>query len=272
MPEPIRVMSFNIRYGTAADGENSWKQRRELVFQTIREYEPDLLGLQEVLAFQAEELREALSDYEFVGVGRDDGQQAGEFGPIMYRKRVFLLVRAGHFWLSEKPEWPGSVGWDAALPRIVTWVRLAYKQSPQNKIYILNTHFDHQGVRARLESAKLVRRLVESLAGQPFIVLGDFNCGPGTPAHDELMAERGNLAELTDPFVLLRADTAGSATYHAFRGTVEGKRIDWILHNRRFQPSMVEIIHRCFNSRYPSDHYPVTATLRLLSATRWGVM
>jgi len=272
MPEPIRVMTFNIRYGTASDGENAWEHRRALVSDTIRTYDPDVLGLQEVLAFQAAELIDALPEYVFVGVGRDDGGEGGEFCPIMVRKSRFALLEAGHFWLSKRPEEPGSVGWDAALPRITTWVRLRYRRHPLNEIHVLNVHFDHRGKQARLESAKLVRLFADAKAGTPIIVTGDFNCGPGSEPYRALTRASGNLAELHDPHVLLGRNETDVGTYHGFHGNRSGKRIDWILHNRRFEPVETMIDRRSANGRYPSDHFPVTATLRLLAATRWGVL
>jgi len=270
MPEPIRVMTFNIRYGTAEDGENAWPHRRQLVFDTIRANDPDVFGLQEVLAFQGAELTEALPEYVFVGVGRDDGADKGEFCPIMFRKKRFTLLESGHFWLSEQPEQPGSVGWDAALPRIATWVRLGYRNRAFNEIYMLNVHFDHQGSKARLESAKLVRLFVEAKAGQPIVVMGDFNCGPRSEPYRELTRAAGNLAELRDPYVKLGRTERDAGTFNDFRGNRSGERIDWILHNRRFEPLDIAIDRRDFDGRYPSDHFPVTATLRLLPATRWG--
>lgn len=269
MPPPFRVMTFNIRYGTADDGEDSWPQRRAHVLTTIRDYEPDILGLQEVLAGQADELTAALPAYGFVGVGRDDGERAGEFAPLMYRRSEFQLVRAGYFWLSERPDRPGVAGWDAACPRIVTWARLRCRRAPANEVHVINTHFDHRGERARAESAKLLRKLSDSMAGTPVIVLGDFNCGPDSEPYRVLARESGNLAELLDAWVLLNLPETGTGTYHGFRGRRDGARIDWILHNRRFRPRASEIVHRQFDGRYPSDHFPVTATLELLPATKW---
>jgi endonuclease/exonuclease/phosphatase family metal-dependent hydrolase len=269
MPPPFRVMTFNIRYGTADDGANSWPHRREHVLTTIRDYDPDILGLQEVLASQADELRAAFPKYGFVGVGRDDGERAGEFAPVMFRRSEFQLVRAGYFWLSERPERPGVLGWDAACPRLVTWVRLRCVRSPANEIQVINTHFDHRGERARLESARLIRKLVDSLAGTPIILMGDFNCGPGSDPYRALTAETGNLAELLDARVLLNQPETDTGTYHAFRGGRAGERIDWILHNRRFRPQAADIDQRQFDGRYPSDHFPVTATLELRAATKW---
>lgn len=272
MPAPVRVMSFNIRYGTAEDGEDHWDARRELVFQTIRANEPDVVGLQEVLAFQAHELREALPDYEFIGVGRDDGRNQGEFVPIMFRRKVFQLVDCGHLWLSEETDRPGLKGWDAACPRMLTWVRLGFKRNPLNSTYVINTHFDHVAQRARLESARIVRQMTDALGGKPVIVMGDFNCAPGSPPHEVLTEDRGNLAELKDSYAELRHPEVNAGTFNAFRGDCTGARIDWILFNRRFEVLQAGIDRRHFDGRYPSDHFPVTATLRLCPATDTGAM
>ena len=272
MPEPIRVMSFNIRYGTADDGDNRWELRRQLVFQTIRAYDPDIIGFQEVLGSQARELCDALPDYEFVGVGRDDGWKRGEFAPIMFRRKLFKAVDCGYLWLSERPDRPGVKGWDAACPRMLTWVRLGFKRRPLNSVYVVNTHFDHVGKRARLESAEIVRRMVESLGGKPIIVTGDFNCPPGSAPYEILTEDRLNLAELRDTYALVGEVEDGQATFHGFGGLRLGKRIDWILFNRRLEVFEAAIDRREFGGRYPSDHFPVTATLRLKPATDSGAM
>jgi endonuclease/exonuclease/phosphatase family metal-dependent hydrolase len=272
MPAPICVMTFNIRYGSAPDGENAWSARRELVFETIRANDPDVIGLQEVLDFQARELRAALPDYELVGVGRDDGADRGEAVPVMYRRELLQLVDCGYVWLCEQTDRPGVKGWDAACPRMLTWVRLGFRRSPLNSVYVINTHFDHVGAQARLESARIVRRMTDALGGRPIIVLGDFNCGPGSPPYEVLTEDRGNLAEMRDAHVALGLDEVASGTFNAFRGQRSGRRIDWVLFNRRFEVLRSAIDRRSLRGRYPSDHFPVTATLRLLPATDTGAM
>jgi len=264
VPGPFRVLSFNIRYAAADDGPNIWELRRDLVVETIRNQKADILGLQEVLASQAAELRAALPEYGFVGVGRDDGAEQGEFVPIFYRRQRFTLVDYGYFWLSEHPEQPGSVGWDAALPRMATWVRLRFKDAPLTDVHVVNVHLDHRGGRARTESAKLIRRLVESLGGQPLVVLGDFNCPPGSEPYWILTEERSHPTALHDAFAALPAAEGG--TYHAFTGTPREGRIDWILVSRDIEPSEAVIDRSQRGGRYPSDHFPVAATLRLRAA------
>jgi endonuclease/exonuclease/phosphatase family metal-dependent hydrolase len=269
MPAPLRVMSFNIRYANPDDGPDAWEPRRPLTLRVIREYDPDVLGLQEVLAGQAEDLLAGLEGYDFVGVGRDDGHLRGEMVPILYRRNRFQLVAGGHIWLSSEPERPGSIGWDAACPRMATWVRLRFLDSPLNEVVVVNTHLDHRGRAARRESAQLLRRLTDSLSGSPLILMGDFNCGPDSSPYFTLTRAAGNLAELTDAHA---GDPrlAGQGTYHGFRGRAEGARIDWILHNRRFETVSAEIIQTHEWPRQPSDHFPVTATLRLLPVTKWS--
>src|SRR5437764_4836016 len=151
-PAILRVMSFNVRYGTAPDGPDHWDKRKPLFFATIRAYGPDLLGMQEVIAAQADELQQELSGYGFIGTGRDDGKRRGEYSPLMFRKDRFELIESGQYWLSETPEQVASKGWDAALPRIVTWAKLKDRASGRPLLWI-NTHWDHVGNKARVESA-----------------------------------------------------------------------------------------------------------------------
>lgn len=271
MPPAVRVMTFNIRYGTADDGANRWEARAALVVETIRANDPDILALQEVLAFQADQLRDKLPGHEFIGVGRDDGERGGEMAPIMFRRSKFSLVAGGHYWLSPRSDQPGSVGWDAALPRIVTWARLKFVSHPLNEIYVLNTHFDHEGVTARLESARLLRRVIESIGGQPVLLVGDFNCGPGSPPYRVLTEDRRNAMEMYDAHSA-SAPSRGSGTYHGFHGARDGERIDWILHNHRWRVCDTGVDTRMYGTRYPSDHFPVTATVELVAVTRFGAM
>lgn len=272
MPDPIRVMSFNIRVGTANDGVNRWESRRELVAETIAAYEPDVLGLQECLAFQGQYLDEKLRNYAFVAAGRGDGRLQGEMVPIFYNTRTFRLVAHGHLWLSEQPGRPGSLGWDAALPRMLTWARLRYRRSPLNVITVINTHFDHKGRRARVESARIVRSMAEMLGGKPVIVLGDFNAGPDSEVHRILTEDRGNRAELCDVYAWLNNPEIGAGTYNGFDTSSTSERIDWILSNRRFEPLHAGIDRSSRDGRVPSDHFPVMATLRLIAVHTSGAL
>jgi len=232
--------------------------------------EPDVLAIQEAVWPQVSELRKALPEYGVVGVGGQDGARAGEFVPVFYRKARFTLTDQGHFWLSETPSRPGSVGWDAAAPRVVTWATLRFNDLPWRSVRIVNVHLDPQGERARIESAKLLRRTVESLGGQPLLVVGDFNCTPGSSPYRILTEQKGNLTALRDahatgPALPSRVSYAsvGSGTYHGFSGQAYGGRIDWILFNRQFDAVKAEIDRERVDGRYPSDHFPVIAEVRL---------
>jgi len=272
-PDTLRVMSFNVRYGTAADGANAWEARRDLVASTIESFDPDVLGLQECLGFQAEHIADAMPGHGVVGVGRDDGADAGEMCAILYREDRFELLDAGHFWLSLTPDVVASVSWDSALTRMATWVRLRVLSAPARDLFVLNTHFDHVGVQARLQSARLVRERVAALAGASHVVvLGDFNApadaqieGPyavltGADGSAERPTAR---SPLVDTFRAAHPDAVGDeGTFHGFRGVSTGARIDWILASRTLAVVGAAIDRTNADGRYPSDHYPVTAVLR----------
>lgn len=175
MSNRLRVISYNIRYNNPRDGSNGWPYRKERVAALLQNYAPDLIGLQEVLKDQLDDLVARLPAFAWVGLGRDDGQTAGEYAPIFYRRDRFDLVRAGNFWLSETPHQPGTLGWDADCVRIATWARLHHKASG-NTLLMLNTHFDHQGEQAQVESALLLRRFLNDPAQRiPALITGDFN-------------------------------------------------------------------------------------------------
>ena len=258
---PIRVMSFNIRYGTASDGENHWDQRHELVAQTIRNFNPDLLGTQECLAFQADFLKEHFPGYDFHGVGRDDGSSTGEMTAIFYRTDRFERLDAGHFWLSETPEVPGSVSWDSALTRMCSWVKLRDRGHGGGELFFFNTHFDHRGVIMRRESARLLSKMIPAIAGDsPVILTGDFNA----PAQ----------SGLDEPYTLLTKNLADTyrtinprpgpeeGTFGAFSGLTNGPRIDWILVTRHVRTIKAGIDRSQREGRYPSDHFPITAIVK----------
>jgi endonuclease/exonuclease/phosphatase family metal-dependent hydrolase len=251
-PLSVRVMSFNIRYDNPKDGEDRWEKRREMLLDTVRAYNPDLLGMQEVLASQADFLREKLPDYGFCGGGRDDGERKGEFSPVMFRKDRFELLASGQWWLSPNPEKVGSKGWDAALPRIVTWARLK-ERAGGTTFLLFNTHWDHMGVGARVESGKLMRRLID-----------DFNSTEDSPQYATLTAGDDAGVRLTDAYREIHPKRQpDEASFHAFKGGREGSRIDWILHSAHWTAKDASIDHTQKDGHYPSDHYPVTAELEL---------
>jgi endonuclease/exonuclease/phosphatase family metal-dependent hydrolase len=262
----VRVMSFNIRYGTARDGENRWDNRREFVVETIRAFDPDLLGTQETLGFQRDYLAEKLPGYAVLGVGRDDGAERGEMMALYFKRDRFEKLDGGHFWLSETPEKPGSKSWDSSLPRMVTWVRLRDRHRPDAQpISFFNTHFDHQGPQARLESAKLLRaRLAAAAKDSLCIVTGDFNAGEGSPPYRALFETMGETGSpVVDSFRVQhpqRGDREG--TFSGFDAKeVRGSRIDWIGMSAGWTVSAAAIDRTAREGRTPSDHFPVTAIL-----------
>jgi endonuclease/exonuclease/phosphatase family metal-dependent hydrolase len=266
----LRVMSSNVRYGTADDGPDAWPVRRERLRDCWREQQADIVGTQEMLPFQAKYLQEQFPEYAYVGRSREPENTEGEQCGIYYRHARFTELEQGHFWLSETPEVPGSRGWDAALPRMATWLKL-YDRQKQRTLVVVNTHFDHRGEEARRESAALLARRIRQWLGEyPILITGDFNCGPDSPGYAELTrpqpATVATLAanrSLLDTYVAQHPGaTQDTGTFHGFRGGKESSRIDWILVSEPFQVLQAEIIHWQSEGRYPSDHYPVTARLR----------
>jgi endonuclease/exonuclease/phosphatase family metal-dependent hydrolase len=277
-PSPdLRVMSFNIRYATPRDipSGNAWPQRKELVFKTIEAFDADVMGLQEVLPTQGEELKTRFAaTHDFIGVPRNDGKAAGEMVPVLFRRERFEKVRDGTFWLSATPDVVGSKGWDADLPRIVTWVELRDRQNDNRPLLFFNTHFDHLGKQARIESAKLMRKRLTELAGDrdvAVVVTGDFNVPQYSPPYKELL---GGGADATPQLVETFKEanpkpTTQDYTFHGFVGqNTRADRIDWVLRSDHFRTLKASIDRTNNNGRYPSDHYPVTAVLKWSDAAK----
>ena len=184
----INTMSFNIRYDEPKDGEQNWHKRKGNVIRMINFYDLDIIGMQEVLVSQLKYLKDNLMDYNVVGVGREDGKEKGEFTPVFYRNERFKELKHGTFWLSETPE-KVSKGWDADLKRIVTWVMLQDKTTGIEFLF-LNTHFDHRGKQARIESARLIKSKISELSeGKQVILTGDFNSSPESEAIKTLKSD-----------------------------------------------------------------------------------
>jgi endonuclease/exonuclease/phosphatase family metal-dependent hydrolase len=257
--EPLKAMTFNLRLATGDDGENVWSKRRDLAIKVIRDASPDVLGVQEAQPIQVDELVDALPEYVNVGVGRrPDGSD--EFSAIYFRRDRFHLSDAGTFWLSETPTIPGSTTWGNELPRIVTWVRLL-DRTDQRRIVVINTHWDHQSQPARLNSGKLLAARVHELScdTEPVIVMGDFNATPNNPAMVALM-EEGNLR---DTFHIAHPNETNIGTFNGFGRTPNGPKIDAVLVSPQWQVEDAEIIRTRDGELFPSDHWPVTATVSL---------
>jgi len=262
-------MSFNIRYGTAEDGPNSWNFRRGLVFRQLDRVVPDLLGLQEALRFQLDELHSAFPEFEETGAGREDGKQAGEYTALLIRTERFEVVRQGTFWFSNTPEIPGSTSWGNRIPRVSTWAWLKDRKTGE-AFRIFNLHLDHQSQESRLMSARLLVRQIRDGGGpEAVIVTGDFNAGERNPVIRFLLGEETQELPrspviLFDTFRKLHPDASIVGTFNGFTGEANGDKIDFILVSKHFKVEEAEILRTQFGDRFPSDHFPVRAVIRRL--------
>src|SRR6056297_1651233 len=223
--EPLRVMSFNIRYGAADDGENRWELRKEMVVDVINEFSPDLLGLQEALAFQSDYIGSKLDGYQYFG--RSRMTTPNEHCGIFVKVDRFVQLAGGHFWLSESPEVPASKSWDSSLPRMATWLLLQDQQRLEGPpVLIVNTHFDHRGKKARQKSAQLLAERVgqlRQLADNPIVIVtGDFNTAVASGPYTALLAEEHNLS---DRYRVVHPNRAAEeGTFDSWTGETEGAR------------------------------------------------
>ncbi len=260
-------MSFNIRYGTANDGANSWPFRRELVFDVIRADRPDLLGVQEALRGQLDEISVAVPGYAEIGVGRDDGRTAGEYSAILIRHERFEPVESGTFWFSDTPDVPGSMSWGNRITRIATWARLR-DLATGGSIVVYNLHLDHESQPSRERSAQLLATRLAAHAGERVIVMGDFNSGETNPAYRFLVGggepAGGTPASprLRDTYRALHPADTLAGTFNGFTGAASGDKIDHILVSDGWTILDAGIVRTSAAGRYPSDHFPVTAVVR----------
>ncbi len=262
---PLRVMTWNIRYDNPADGVHAWPLRREELLSAVISQRLDVLCIQEGLKHQVGYLRDGLTGFDVRGVGRDDGKEQGEYAAIYFRTSRFTCGDAGTFWLSPTPEVP-SKGWDAALPRIVTWVRL-YDSLARADVFVFNTHFDHQGVVAREQSAGLIREKVRAIAGtSAFVLTGDFNAGEKDSCYRILVARLGPPPFFNDAMHHALVPHAGprvSYTGFPFVSDIPRERIDFIFVNDAAQVRRHAILDARREPGYISDHLPVVADLIL---------
>jgi endonuclease/exonuclease/phosphatase family metal-dependent hydrolase len=262
--ESIKVMTLNLRYDNPGDSLNAWSKRISIVSKFLKDENPDLLGMQEVLYQQYEQLDSVLKEYSSIGVGRGDGAKAGEMNPVFFRKDRFDMVRTKTFWLSETPEVPGSMAWGAGLPRIVTWVELADKNS-QEHLYFFNTHFAHDSDSARIKSSGLLLYKADSIAsGFPFVITGDFNMLPSSKGYEILTGPFESVPLLKDSYVISEENPDGPVyTYNGFSDKPGAGRIDYIF----VRDGMKVLIHNTIIKKdrgiYISDHWPVLTMVTL---------
>jgi len=258
--QEIKIMSYNIRLDVKSDGENRWEKRKEKVAGLLNYYEADFIGLQEVVHNQLLYLKDNLPGYSFTGVGRDDGKEAGEYSCIFYRKDKYTLIQQSTFWLSPTPEVP-SKGWDAALNRVCSYGLFKDKKTKQ-LLWVFNTHFDHMGKLARLESAKLIIKKINELntKSYPVIVSGDFNSKPEDGPSQYMMANMQNSRSISK-LVYGAADTWNGFTFNEKPNGC----IDYIFvsNDKMITVSKFATITDSYEMKYPSDHFPVLATINI---------
>jgi len=269
----LRIMTFNIRYGSANDGENHWKNRKEMVSDVIRNHPSDVVGLQEALRFQMDSIREDLPVYGEIGVAREDGDNEGEYSSVLYRTDRFGVGESGTFWFSDTPEVAGSNTWGNACVRICSWARLIETKTGK-AFYIFNLHLDHVSQPSRGKSAVLLaERIRNRRYKEPFVVTGDFNAGEDNPVIKYL---KGQIAvegpdgvkaktpvPMVDTFRVLHPDAKDVKSAHAFKGTRQGNKIDYVFVPSGTKVLEAQILYDNVDGRYPSDHYPVDARFRL---------
>ncbi len=255
----LKVMTFNIRYGTANDGDNSWSNRRQILFNVIRDFNPDILGMQEVLKFQLDELLEEMPYYSYCGVGRDDGRTEGEYSPILFSKDRYILDSTETFWFSDTPDIPGSKNWGNNITRICTWAKLFDKFAGKT-FYFMNVHLDHQVPESRIKSAKaLVDKIKSFNDNLPVVLTGDFNTGEDEQTI-KIIKEYG----LIDSYRILNKRSNAEGTFNSFIGEDNKDKIDFIFVSEHFSVKNSTIIKTNKNGRYPSDHFPVTAVVEFV--------
>jgi len=266
----INIASYNIRYENKSDSlnGNGWGQRLPVITKLIQFHDFDIFGAQEVFYGQLNGMLFLMPEYEFIGVGRTDGEKSGECSPVFYKKDKYKLMQSGNFWLSETDGKP-SVGWDAALPRICTWGKFQIKENGVCFWYF-NLHMDHIGVKARLESSKLVLEKIKTMTGgEPVILTGDFNSDQTSEGY-KLISSSGILQ---DSYEVAEVRYATNGTFNNFNPQQKTNiRIDHIFVSKGFRVMRYGILtdtywtetgKGSFVTRMPSDHFPVKVVVTL---------
>lgn len=251
-------MTFNIRYGTADDGENRWQVRRERTVSALQKRKPQLIGLQEVLSGQLSDLQKGLKGYQYVGVGREDGKQGGEFSAILFDSSRLQLLKSDTFWLSDTPNVPGSKHWGNNNVRICTWAYF-YDKASGSYFYHFNTHLDHQVQAARERGIALILDRIKARATQdPILFTGDFNA-------DESNSIQGQIrdAGYLDSFRLIHPDQKNVCTFNGWQSDPVGGKIDYVFVSPSVKVLSSEIIFDKVKGFWISDHMPVFARVEM---------
>lgn len=254
-------MTFNIRYNEPRDGVNAWPNRKQKVADVIRFHKADLVGVQEALIGQLEDLEKLLPSFAWCGVGRTDGKHDGEFSAILYKKARFKLLECKTFWLSPTPEIAGSKGWDAAYPRVVTFAKFRDNLSKKT-FYHFNTHFDHIGVKARFESAKMIiGRIRNASSGIQSVLTGDLNVKEDSEAYKTLTAADSGLKDAR--YISRNGHFGGNSTFNAFKEMQPANKIDYVFVTPGIQVFEHGVLSDNWDGLWASDHLPVLAEIML---------
>jgi len=252
-------MSYNIKYANENDGDDSWSKRKDFITNQLKFYEPDFLGVQEAVELQMDHFKNSLNSYDFIGVGREDGKQKGEFSGIFYKKDRFRVINTETFWLSETPS-KVSTGWDAALPRICTY-GLFEDIISRKRFYYFNTHFDHIGIEARLQSAKLILKKIKEINSEnlPVILSGDFNLEPESEGIQTISLELNDAKEMAQ-----NVSFGSEGTFNNFDFEQPAtRRIDYIFTNAKVTIEKYGVLTDSKLKHYPSDHFPILVFAKL---------
>ena len=256
----LSVMTFNMRYDNPEDGQNNWRFRRERIAGVIKAQEVDVLGTQELLSNQFNDLSGLLTGYQGVGVGRLDGAESGEYCAVFFRKDRFTLLDSGTFWLSETPEVVGSRGWDGACERLATWV--VRRDRDGRELFFIDTHLDHVGQVARDEGVSLLMKRIETLSGgRPVILTGDFNSEPGS----SVVAHVQKDGVLRDAKAIAAQRSGTDWSFSDFGQIPEAERplLDYIFVSGDIEAVRYEVLPDIFDGGYVSDHAPVMAVVKI---------
>jgi endonuclease/exonuclease/phosphatase family metal-dependent hydrolase len=259
----IIVMTFNVRFDNPNDAPHHWDNRVAVIENYMNTSMPDIVGMQESLHHQNEDLLKIMPGYAYVGTGRDDGQQGGEYSPIFYHTGRFELLDHSQFWLSGTPELPGSIGWEAILPRVVAWAKLRHRQSGK-EFFVFNTHYSHVSDLARRRSMEFMSSKIVEIAGNnSVIVTGDFNIAKNSELYNDMLGyfeQNNNLINAE----LITQETGGfvESTFNGFRHDIQPRVIDYIFVDDNFEVLNYQVDKVIENDIFISDHWPVWTRLR----------
>ena len=260
--QELNVMTFNIRYNNKNDSLNAWPYRKDNAASQIKFHNVHVLGVQEALHEQMMDLSQSLSQYNYVGVGRDDGKTKGEYSAIFYDTTRLKLLGSATFWLSLTPEIPGSKSWDAAITRVATWAKFTEVRSKKT-FFVFNTHFDHMGKEARRESARLLKQKVKDIAGNnPVVITGDFNSKPSDDPIKILTDPTHKDRFIDTKTVSLTPHYGPQGTFNAFTPKeTDNEPIDFIFLKGKWKVLQHATLSQTWEGRFSSDHFPVFAKL-----------